>query len=44
MNGAVNHGASIDEVRAVRDMVISLCEREGMQKGGRGWKGDIAKL
>ena len=50
LKGMVNNGASVEEVRAVRDMVIKICEVAGMKqlkeddKGFWGWSGDVAKL
>ncbi|KUJ20926.1 uncharacterized protein LY89DRAFT_778571 [Mollisia scopiformis] len=48
LKGALNGGASIDEVRAVREVVIRICESAGMKKldgmVGFGWQGDIADL
>ena len=50
LNGARNHGASIQEVRAVREAVLRLCEASGMKYldenvvGGWGWKGPVAKI
>ncbi|EGY23162.1 uncharacterized protein VDAG_04600 [Verticillium dahliae VdLs.17] len=50
LRGALNAGASKDEVTAVRDLVIRICEAAGMQKldasapGGWGWRGEIADV
>lgn len=48
--GALNNGATIQEVRAVREIVIHICEKSGMTKlgdstpGGWGWRSDVANL
>ena len=48
--GAVNNGASQDEVKAVRDVVIKVCEASGMKRledgslDGWGWREDVASL
>ncbi|RNJ54939.1 hypothetical protein D7B24_009121 [Verticillium nonalfalfae] len=50
LRGALNAGASKEEVAAVRDLVIRICEAAGMQKldasasGGWGWEGEIADV
>ncbi|KAH8587158.1 hypothetical protein B0O99DRAFT_642543 [Bisporella sp. PMI_857] len=44
MGGALNHGATIKEVNAVRGLVIFVCEQAGMTTNGGGWRGDVAKL
>ncbi|KAF7547835.1 hypothetical protein G7Z17_g7449 [Cylindrodendrum hubeiense] len=50
LRGALNGGASVAEVRAVRDVVIKICEASGMQKlgpgtiGGWGWRSEIANV
>ena len=50
LKGAINNGATVEEVRAVRDVVIRICEAEGMKKlgaddaNGWGWRGDVATL
>ncbi|KAI9776945.1 MAG: hypothetical protein M1839_009187 [Geoglossum umbratile] len=50
LKGALNNGATAGEVRAVRDVVIQICEAAGMRKlgagapGGWGWRGDVANL
>jgi hypothetical protein len=44
MRGAVNHGASVEEVRGVREMVIKICEKVWSRTGNRGWEGSVAKL
>ncbi|PTD12942.1 hypothetical protein HYE67_009706 [Fusarium culmorum] len=50
LRGALNGGASEDEVRAVRDVVIKICEASGMKKlednaiGGWGWRSEVATV
>jgi hypothetical protein len=50
LKGALNGGATVEEVRAVREIVIAICEASGMQKlsddtpGGWGWRSEIANL
>lgn len=50
LKGALNNGASIEAVRAVREAVIHLCKASGMKRldtdvpNGWGWKGEIANL
>ncbi|KAI5458404.1 AhpD-like protein [Mariannaea sp. PMI_226] len=50
LRGALNGGASPDEVRAVRDIVIKICEASGMRRlgqdsvGGWGWRSEIANV
>lgn len=50
LKGAVNNGATFEEVRAVRDIVIRVCEAAGMRVLGErrldgwGWHGEVAKL
>jgi hypothetical protein len=44
MKGAVNHGASVEEVRGVREMVVKICERVWNGTGSGGWEGSVAKL
>ncbi len=50
LKGALNNGATIDEVKAVRDVVIRICEASGMTKlgdkvaQGWGWRGEVANL
>jgi len=50
LRGAVNNGASVEEVRAVRDVVISICEESGMRRlgddvpQGWGWRSEVANL
>jgi alkylhydroperoxidase/carboxymuconolactone decarboxylase family protein YurZ len=50
LRGAVNNGASVEEVRAVRDVVIRICEESGMRglgddvPQGWGWRSEVANL
>ncbi|KAM0332773.1 hypothetical protein ACHAPQ_005600 [Fusarium lateritium] len=50
LRGALNGGATVDEVRAVRDVVIKICEASGMRKleenaiGGWGWRSEVANV
>ncbi|KAF5532944.1 carboxymuconolactone decarboxylase [Fusarium phyllophilum] len=50
LRGALSGGASVDEVRAVRDVVIKICEASGMKKleedaiGGWGWRSEVANV
>ncbi|MCJ1316520.1 hypothetical protein MMC15_001841 [Xylographa vitiligo] len=50
LKGALNNGATIEEVKAVREIVIRICEASGMTKlgetvpGGWGWRGEVANL
>lgn len=50
LKGALNGGATVDEVRAVRDVVISICKASGMGRipddapGGWGWRSEVAGL
>ncbi|KPM43538.1 hypothetical protein AK830_g3006 [Neonectria ditissima] len=50
LRGALNGGASVDEVRAVRDVVIKICEASGMRNlshdavGGWGWRTEVANV
>ena len=49
MKGCLNHGASVEEVNAVREVVIKICEAAGMRQleaapGGWGWRGPVANL
>ena len=48
--GAVNNGATVEEVKAIREMVIRICEASGMDRlgdtvpAGWGWKAPVANL
>jgi alkylhydroperoxidase/carboxymuconolactone decarboxylase family protein YurZ len=50
LKGALNGGASVEEVKAVRDVVIQICEASGMEMvpnavpGGWGWRSEVASL
>ena len=50
LKGALNNGATVEEVRAVRECVIRICEEGGMKNlnertpGGWGWTGEVANL
>ncbi|CAL8575429.1 hypothetical protein XPA_001352 [Xanthoria parietina] len=50
LKGAINNGATVEEVRAVRNVIVCLCEASGMTRsdenasGGWGWRGEIANL
>jgi alkylhydroperoxidase/carboxymuconolactone decarboxylase family protein YurZ len=50
LRGALNGGATVEEVRAVREIVVRICEEAGMrklegdEKAGLGWRGDVANL
>ncbi|KAL8921715.1 MAG: hypothetical protein Q9208_005645 [Pyrenodesmia sp. 3 TL-2023] len=50
LKGALNNGASVAEVRAVRDVVVRLCEASGMTRlgedstNGWGWRSEVANL
>lgn len=49
LKGALNNGATVEEVKAVREVVIRICEASGMTAlgdvaGGWGWRGEVAKL
>ena len=49
--GATHHDdVTLDEIKAVRDVVIEICEASGMRKldenvaAGWGWRGPVANL
>jgi alkylhydroperoxidase/carboxymuconolactone decarboxylase family protein YurZ len=50
LRGALNCGATVEEVKAVREIVIRICEAAGMQTigdvvpAGWGWRGEVASL
>lgn len=50
LRGAQNGGATVEEVRAVRSIVMRICESAGMRKleetdvAGWGWREDVATL
>ncbi|KAJ9142698.1 AhpD-like protein [Pleurostoma richardsiae] len=50
LRGAINGGATVEEVRAVRNVVIQICQASGMRMlekgalGGWGWRNEVADL
>lgn len=49
LRGAVNNGCTVEEVRAVRDVVMWICEGGGMKKlnegeMGLGWSEEVARI
>ncbi|RDW71293.1 hypothetical protein BP6252_07856 [Coleophoma cylindrospora] len=50
LKGALNGGASVEEVKAIRSIVISVCKAAGMTQldpdcpGGWGWREEVADL
>ena len=50
LKGALNNGATVEEVRAVRDVAVRVCEAAGMrllkdeEVGTMGWTEEVAKL
>ncbi|OHE90660.1 carboxymuconolactone decarboxylase [Colletotrichum orchidophilum] len=50
LRGALNCGASVEEVRAVRAIVMDICKASGMSQlgegmtGGWGWRSDVATV
>jgi alkylhydroperoxidase/carboxymuconolactone decarboxylase family protein YurZ len=50
LRGALNNGASKEEVRAVREVVIRICKESGMgmigdgESSGWGWRSEVANL
>ncbi|WQF89691.1 hypothetical protein CDEST_14705 [Colletotrichum destructivum] len=50
LRGALNGGASVEEVRAVRGIVMDICEASGMRQlsddgsGGLGWRSEVATV
>jgi len=48
LRGALNGGATLGEVKAVRSVVIEICEAFGMRMldqdapGGWGWRSEVA--
>ncbi len=50
LRGALNGGATVEEVRAVRDIVIEICEASGMKMldsaalVGWGWRSEVANV
>ncbi|MCJ1235300.1 hypothetical protein MMC14_003267 [Varicellaria rhodocarpa] len=50
LKGAINNGATLEDVKAVREIIIRICEASGMRRlddtmpGGWGWREEVAKL
>jgi alkylhydroperoxidase/carboxymuconolactone decarboxylase family protein YurZ len=50
LRGALNGGATVEEVRAVREVTMLICEASGYQRlaeesvGGWGWRSEPANL
>ncbi|OHW96670.1 carboxymuconolactone decarboxylase [Colletotrichum incanum] len=50
LRGALNGGASVEEVRAVRGIVVEICKASGMRQlgddvpGGWGWRSEVATV
>jgi hypothetical protein len=50
LKGALNGGATLEQVRAVRKIAIKICEGAGMTKlgdsvvGGWGWREDVVNI
>ncbi|KAH6655260.1 AhpD-like protein [Truncatella angustata] len=50
LRGALNGGATVEEVRAVREVAMQICEASGMQRlaedavGGWGWRTEVANV
>jgi len=50
LRGALNGGATVEQVKAVRDIVIRICEAAGMKRisddvpAGFGWREEVADL
>lgn len=45
LKGAVNLGASAEEVRAVRGLAVRVCEIVGMSVGGKGgWREEVENI
>ena len=50
LRGALNVGATVEEVRAVREIVIQICEASGMKSIGDdapvgwGWREEVADI
>lgn len=50
LKGAISGGATVDEVRAVRSVVMEICEASGMKMldetvpAGWGWRSNVATL
>ncbi|ORY71759.1 AhpD-like protein [Pseudomassariella vexata] len=50
LRGALNGGATVEEVRAVREVAVTICEAAGMTRlaenatGGWGWRSEVANV
>ncbi|TQN75176.1 hypothetical protein CSHISOI_00243 [Colletotrichum shisoi] len=50
LRGALNGGASVEELRAIRGIVMDICEASGMRQlsddgsGGLGWRSEVATV
>ncbi|KAI9806626.1 MAG: hypothetical protein M1825_006083 [Sarcosagium campestre] len=51
LKGAMNNGATLEQVRAVVEVIVGICRRAGMRRldgngldDGWGWREDVAKL
>ena len=50
LRGALNGGATVEEVRAVRDVFMRICDVSGTKiikedvPAGWGWRGEVANL
>ena len=50
LKGALNNGATVEQVQAIRNMTVRLCEAAGMKRlaetdmSGWGWRTDVANL
>lgn len=50
LRGALNGGATVEEVRAVREVTIRICEAAGMRRigedepGGWGWTSEVSSV
>jgi hypothetical protein len=50
LRGALNGGATVEQVRAVRSVVLQICEASGMKMldqdspGGWGWRSEVASV
>ncbi|OLN97447.1 Uncharacterized protein C17D11.03c [Colletotrichum chlorophyti] len=50
LRGALNGGATVEEVRAVRSIVMEICKASGMEQlgednpGGWGWRNEVATV
>lgn len=50
LRGALNSGATVEEVRAIRAITMMICEAFGMERlaedavGGWGWRDEVANV